>query len=211
MSVIDDIPINSPIIEIEIASIEQAWISESHKKAGFKHLFTIGPQRLLYRTALAFLINFFAQMTGANAISYYATTIFSESLGFPAQQASLLAAGVLTWKIFSASLAYFSVDRFGRKPLFMVAGFGMSLSMTCLAICVSFISTAAAGRAAVFFLFLYMTFFPLGFLGANFLYATEIAPQDLRVHFSAVGTAVSLSLNPLSGYNASSFANRHYS
>jgi hypothetical protein len=34
-----------------------------------------------------------------------------------------------------------------------------------------------------------MTFFPLGFLCANFLYSTEIAPQDLRMHLSAIGTA----------------------
>lgn len=191
MSILDDVPIDSPAVQLEIASIEQACELESHKKAGFKHIITIGPQRLPYRIALAILVNFFAQMTGANAISYYATTIFRESLDFPANQSSLLAAGVLTWKIFAASLSYFIVDRFGRKPLFMISGFGMSLSMTCLAICVSLIKEAAAGRAAVFFLFLYMTFFPLGFLGANFLYATEIAPQDLRVHFSAVGTAVS--------------------
>lgn len=196
MSILEDIPIDSSTIQMEIASIEQACEAESHRKASFKVIFTNGPQRLLYRTCLAILINFFAQMTGANAISYYATTIFRESLDFPARQSSLLAAGVLTWKIFSASLAYFIVDRFGRKPLFMVAGFGMSLSMSCLAICVFFIKEAAAGKAAVFFLFLYMAFFPLGFLGANFLYATEIAPQDLRVHFSAVGTAVSRNLYP---------------
>jgi sugar porter (SP) family MFS transporter len=197
MSILQNIPIDSSTIQMEIASIEQACEAESHRKASFKLIFTTGPQRLLYRAALAILVNFFAQMTGANAISYYATTIFRESLDFPASQSSLLAAGVLTWKIFAASLAYFIVDRFGRKPLFMVSGFGMSLSMTCLAICVSFIKAAAAGKAAVFFLFLYMTFFPLGFLGANFLYATEIAPQGLRVHFSAIGTAVSRNLHIL--------------
>lgn len=77
----------------------------------------------------------------------------------------------------------------------MVAGFGMSVSMTCLAIRVSRICSPAAGGAAVFFLFLFMSFFPLGFLGANFLYATEISPQDLGVHLAAVGTAVSSSLS----------------
>jgi sugar porter (SP) family MFS transporter len=196
-SILEDIPIDSPIIQMEIASIEQACETESHKTASFKHIFTMGPQRLFYRTCLAILINFFAGMTGANTISYYATTIFRESLGFPATQSSLLAAGLLTWKIFAAATSYFTIDRFGRKPLFMLSGFGMSLSMVFLAITVSFIKEAAAGKAAVFFLFLFVTFYPLGFLGANFLYATEIAPQDLRVHFSAVGTAVSQTLYPL--------------
>ena len=50
--------------------------------------------------------------------------------------------------------------------------------------------TFGASVAATFFLFSYMTFFPLGFLGANFLYGAEIAPQDLRIHLAAIGTAV---------------------
>lgn len=29
----------------------------------------------------------------------------------------------------------------------------------------------------------------MGFLGANFLYSAEIAPQDLRIHLAAIGTA----------------------
>jgi MFS family permease len=82
------------------------------------------------------------------------------------------------------------VDRAGRKPLFMIAGGGMGLAMMCLAITVSQIDkSSAAGPAAVVFLFMFMGFFPLGFLGANFLYLTEIAPQHLRIHLSAVGTA----------------------
>ncbi|KFA79677.1 hypothetical protein S40288_09073 [Stachybotrys chartarum IBT 40288] len=39
------------------------------------------------------------------------------------------------------------------------------------------------------FLFIFMGFFPLGFVDANLLYPAEIAPQDMRIHFSAVGTA----------------------
>lgn len=49
--------------------------------------------------------------------------------------------------------------------------------------------TFGASVAATFFLFFYMSFFPLGFLGANFLYSAEIAPQDLRIHLAAIGTA----------------------
>jgi MFS family permease len=95
----------------------------------------------------------------------------------------------LTWKILAASLAYYFVDRAGRKPLFMIAGLGMGLSMMCLAITVSQIQHPGAGAVATFFLFMFMFFFPLGFLGANFLYGTEIAPQELRIHLSAIGTS----------------------
>lgn len=71
----------------------------------------------------------------------------------------------------------------------MISGFGMGISMMCLAITVSQLEHPGAGTGATFFLFMFMFFFPLGFLGANFLYSAEIAPQDLRIHLSAIGTS----------------------
>ena len=61
--------------------------------------------------------------------------------------------------------------------------------MMCLAITVSQLKHFGAGPASTFFLFMFMFFFPLGFLGANFLYSAEIAPQELRIHLSAIGTS----------------------
>jgi hypothetical protein len=101
-------------------------------------------------------------------VTYYATVIFRESLGFATHFAAVLAAGLLTWKIIAASLAYYYIDRAGRKPLFMLSSFGMGLAMMCLAIAVSQITHAGAGIASTLFLFMFMFFFPLGFLGANF-------------------------------------------
>ncbi|KAJ5584987.1 general substrate transporter [Penicillium hispanicum] len=184
---IDDANIRSQIHDIS-SLLQQG----SQSERGFLDLVKPGDQRLFYRMCLAIGINFCAQMTGANFISYYGSTIFKESLGLAEKKAALLNAGVLTWKIFAAISAYLSVDRFGRKPLFIIACLGMGLSMAALAGCVWAIEyryTFGASVAATFFLFCFMTFFPLGFLGANFLYSAEIAPQDLRIHLAAIGTA----------------------
>lgn len=166
----------------------------AQSELGFRDFFRRGPQRLFYRLSLAVAVNFCAQMTGANVISYYGTRIFKQSLHMPASEAALLNAGVLTWKIVAATSAFLAVDRLGRKPLFMVACGGMSLSMAGLAGTAWAIGNApsqnfGASVGATFFLFLYMAFFPLGFVGANFLYGAEIAPQALRIHLASVGTA----------------------
>ncbi|KAJ5088817.1 general substrate transporter [Penicillium angulare] len=179
-------------IRVEIDNISSLLQEGSQSERGFLDLIKPGRQRLFYRMGLAIGINFCAQMTGANVISYYGSTIFKESLGLEEKKAALLNAGVLTWKIVAAISAYLSVDRFGRKPLFIIACLGMGLSMAALAGCVWAIDyryTFGASVAATFFLFSFMTFFPLGFLGANFLYSAEIAPQDLRIHLAAIGTA----------------------
>lgn len=165
----------------------------AQSELGFSDFFRHGPQRLFYRLCLAVAVNFCAQMTGANVISYYGTRIFKQSLHMPASEAALLNAGVLTWKIVAATSAFLAVDRLGRKPLFMVACGGMSLSMAGLAGTAWAIGNTpnsfGASVGATFFLFLYMAFFPLGFVGANFLYGAEIAPQALRIHLASVGTA----------------------
>lgn len=185
--------VNHEAIELEIRTLSSLiYEGNAESERGFKHFFQPGPQRLFYRLCLAIAVNFCAQMTGANVISYYGTTIFKESLGLPSEKAALLNAGVLTWKIFAATSAFLTVDRLGRKPLFMIAGAGMGISMAGLAgtvWAIDFRYTFGASVAATFFLFLYMAFFPLGFLGANFLYGAEIAPQDLRIYLASVGTA----------------------
>lgn len=183
---------NMDTINIEIATISQIIHVATQGERGFKDLFRKSQHRLFYRLCLAIGINFFAQMTGANVVSYYGSTIFRESLHLAPRKAALLNGSVLTWKIVAAISAFLTVDRLGRKPLFIAGGAGMGISMAGLAGTVWAIEnhyTLGASVAATFFLFLFMAFFPLGFLGANFLYAAEIAPQDLRVHFAAIGTA----------------------
>lgn len=51
----------------EIKSIRQQSSSDITGKPGFLDLFKTGEERLLYRTSLSILINFFAQMTGMKA------------------------------------------------------------------------------------------------------------------------------------------------
>jgi len=43
--------------------------------------------------------------------------------------------------------------------------------------------------AAAFFIFAFNFFVPIGFLGANFLYCTEVAPIKLRVPMASISTA----------------------
>lgn len=82
LSILEDLPNDDNIVRTEVEAIQQACEAESHREVGFRTLFSTGPQRLFYRTMLAFLVNFNAQMTGANVISYYATTIFRDVARF---------------------------------------------------------------------------------------------------------------------------------
>ncbi|KAF2971748.1 hypothetical protein GQX73_g1854 [Xylaria multiplex] len=193
MILLSDERLSHEAIDQEITTISSlARQNASNPKHGFSSFFRHNNERLFYRFCLTFIINFYAQMTGANIITYYGKTIFRESLRLSSEKSSFLNAGVLTWKVVAATSAFITVDRLGRKPLFLVGCAGMGLSMAGLAGTVWAIDNAytfGVSVAAVFFIFSFMAFFPLGFVGANFLYGAEIASQDLRIHLAAVGTA----------------------
>lgn len=102
----------------------------------------------------------------------------------------ILSGGALTWKFLSCFVAFFTIDRFGRRKLFMFSGVGMASCMLALAVASSYPKTNRAAQiASALFVFLFNFFIPIGFLGANFLYCTEVAPTRLRVAMAGISTA----------------------
>lgn len=96
-------------------------------------------------------------------MSYYGKSTFKNSLDMTANRVALLNTGVLSWMSVAATFAILTVDRLGRKPLFIMACGGMGLSMAGLSFvwAVNNAYTFGASVAVTFFLFLFMAFFPL--------------------------------------------------
>ena len=66
----------------------------------------------------------------------------------------------------------------------------MASCMLALAVASSFPKTNQSAQiASALFVFLFNFFIPIGFLGANFLYCTEVAPTRLRVGMAGISTA----------------------
>jgi len=67
----------------------------------------------------------------------------------------------------------------------------------CLACVTGLVSSDSPGtsKAAVFFLYLYYVIYTLGYIGIPFLYASEVAPVQLRAAICGVSTAVSWLFN----------------
>ncbi|KAK1149079.1 hypothetical protein N8T08_007757 [Aspergillus melleus] len=155
-----------------------------------RDIFTMKQGKLLYRFMLCMGLQFFIHMTGANVISTYVTTIFQQDLDLSNNLARILAACALTWKFLASFVAFFTIDRFGRRKLFLLTGTGLTICMTGLAITNSFPdSNKPASIFSVIFIFLFNFFFPIGFLGTSFLYCTEVAPVRLRVAMTSISTA----------------------
>lgn len=176
-------------IRMEVAGIESS-LEISAQSVSFKDMFSRDDQeRLFYRFCLCVALQFFQQMCGGNLISVYASTIFEENLNMSADLAKILSSCALTWKFLCSFISYFAIDRLGRRAVFMISGTGMCLCMVVLAITNSFGSgNKKASTVSAVFIFLFNSFYPIGFLGGNFLYCTEVAPMRLRVAMSAIST-----------------------
>ncbi|CAK7205114.1 hypothetical protein SEUCBS139899_007879 [Sporothrix eucalyptigena] len=192
LSALRDLPPDDEAIRAEMAAIEISLEDGggADKKASLTELLTMGEDKLLYRFCICILLQFYQQMSGGNLISVYSTVIFQQGLGLSAQTSRILSGGTLTWKFLSCFVSFFTIDRFGRRAALMVSGTGMASCMLGLAVATSYPKTNFAAQViSVLFIFLFNFFIPIGFLGANFLYCTEVAPLRLRVAMASISTA----------------------
>jgi len=104
------------------------------------------------------------KISGINIITYYSATIFEQSIGLSPFLSRLLAAlnGTEYW--IASWIAIFTIERFGRRSLMIFGAVGMSASMAILAGTTSSVSDSL-GIAAAVFLFVFNTFFAIGWLG----------------------------------------------
>ncbi|KAL8294525.1 hypothetical protein RB597_007836 [Gaeumannomyces tritici] len=191
LSVLRGLPQDSIEVQAEISGIELSLEDVTGKDAKLSEMLSPkNKDKLLYRFGLCILLQFFQQMSGTNLVSVYATILFQDNLGMSPQLARILTGGALTWKFLSSFLAFFCIDRFGRRVCFMISGGGMAACMVALAVATSFPEgNRGAQISAACFLYLFNTFVPIGFLGANFLYCTEVAPVRLRMVMTSISTA----------------------
>jgi hypothetical protein len=163
---------------------------------------------MLYRLLLACSAQWYSQMGGSALITYYSGQLF-RTIGLSADLSRVLGASVLTLKAIGCFIPFFTIERFGRRKLFIVAGIGMSTCMVssitpspsidlnththqfCLAITGSQVSETHLGPAyaGVVFAFLFVLFYPLGFLGVNFLYSQEVISTPYRAPASGMSIA----------------------
>lgn len=156
----------------EVQAISEALESQSSKgKFRYRELLTNGPSQNLRRTILGIAAQFFQQICGINLITYYATFLFENSLGFDPGMSRLLAAANGTEYFLASLVALPLIERTGRRKLMLIGAFGMMASMAILAGTVSTggvrengapVLETKYGVTATVFLFVFNTFFAIG-------------------------------------------------
>lgn len=214
LSALLDIDHDSEVITETIHQIETALAVCG--SSSWTDMFKNGEQRLFHRAYLAATGQMFQQMCGVNLITYYATTIFQQYLGLDPVKSRVLAAAMGLMQPFGGFLAFYTIDRLGRRPLMLWSAGAMAICMAGLAGTTSPSAADNTGALimAVIFLYAFQFIFTVGYSGLTFLYAAEMAPLRVRAAVSAVSTATVWAFNFLlaevTPVGFSSIGNRYY-
>ncbi|SJL02065.1 related to transporter (major facilitator superfamily) [Armillaria ostoyae] len=191
ISALDDKPINDPGVRQTFKAINEAVeLEEGNTPSGkvqLKEIFTGGRGQNFRRVVLGVVVQAFQQLTGINLITYYATILF-ERLGLSDVKSRILAACNGTEYFFIALLPLVLIDRIGRRKLMLFGAIGQCITMVLLAV-LGEVDNSPAQVVSAVLLFVFNSFFALGWLGMTWLYPAEIVGLRMRGPANALSTA----------------------
>ncbi|KAB8079739.1 general substrate transporter [Aspergillus leporis] len=189
-------PRDDPYIQNELKAIKATVLEMS--KGSYKSLFDMSEYREFHRVALAYINQMFQQISGINLITYYAPVLYKEIGLGKGNQPKLLAACNGTEYLMAAFIPIFIIEKVGRRPLMLFGAAGMALSMAVLAgtnYRLTALNDSQAGIGQAVFLFVFNTFFAIGWLGMTWLYPAEIVPLRIRAPTNALSTSANWIFN----------------
>jgi sugar porter (SP) family MFS transporter len=155
--------IEPEVSQSQIAAEADAITAASSEQASSGNFWTV---RLRKPILLAILIAFFNQLSGINAILYFAPRIF-ELTGLGAKAALLQSIGIGATNLVFTFVGLWLIDRMGRRTLLYIGSFGYIASLGLVAwafftghfsivpVCIfAFIAAHAVGQGAVIWVFI---------------------------------------------------------
>ena len=139
----------------------------------------------LHSCCLPVLFAFFNQVSGINAIIYYAPRIFTAA-GL-AKSASLLSTtGIGLVNLIFTMIAIGFIDKIGRKKLMFIGSLGLILTLGLVSY--SFFAKDS-GTMVAFYLMIYIAFFAFSQGAVIWVFISEIFPNQVRAKGQTLGSS----------------------
>jgi MFS transporter, SP family, arabinose:H+ symporter len=132
---------------------------------------------------LAFLMAFFNQVSGINAIIYYAPRVF-EMAGLAKSSALLSSVGIGLTNLIFTMLGVTLIDKLGRRTLMFIGSFGYIISLSLIAR--AFYADQFDGMT--FFVFAFIAAHAIGQGAVIWVFISEIFPNEVRASGQAFGS-----------------------
>ena len=164
----------------ELAEIKES-LKSSERIHGEKLFTSVYKLPILF----AFLVAVFNQMSGINAVMYYAPRIF-EMVGYAKKSALLQSISVGLALFVFTLLGMFLIDRVGRKKLLLVGSLGMMIFLGLVA--KTIFTTADGSIWMLIYLIGFIAFFAFSQGTVIWVFISEIFPNTVRAKGMALGS-----------------------
>lgn len=173
--------INPLNCEEELVAIQNSKLSAHNPKG--ENLFS-GQ----YKTpvVLAMLFAFFNQVSGINAIIYYAPRIF-EMAGLGAHSSLLSTVGIGLINFIFTLFAINIIDKVGRRLLMLIGSFGLIASLFLVGF--TFYSGHFSGFAIPLYMMIFIAFFAFSQGAVIWVFISEIFPNQVRAKGQTLGSS----------------------
>lgn len=177
--------VNNTTVQFEYREIKETIKLESVAAAttGYMDFFKTKGNR--WRLAIIISLGVISQYSGNALFSNYMNAIY-EGAGIKDQNQKLgISGGKTILDLIVTIAAAMTVDRFGRRPLFLVSAGGMVASFVLWTICGAVYENSnsrntSSGYAQLVFIWIFGIFYDIGFSGLLIGYALEVLPFELR-------------------------------
>jgi sugar porter (SP) family MFS transporter len=135
---------------------------------------------------LAILFAFFNQVSGINAIIYYAPRIF-QMAGLGAHSSLLSTVGIGVINFIFTLIALNFIDRVGRRILMIIGSFGLIASLFLVSF--TFYSGKFDGFAIPIYMMIFIAFFAFSQGAVIWVFISEIFPNQVRAKGQTLGSS----------------------
>jgi MFS transporter, SP family, galactose:H+ symporter len=163
-------------VDAELAEMVRMAKAEAGQTVGYAAL-----RETAIRPAIIVAVGLFflQQLSGINAVIYYAPEIFSHA-GFDSGKTQILATvGVGTVNVLTTILAMFLIDRLGRRPLLVLGFIGTAVTMLVIALAVVY-PAIVPSWVIIVMLLLYIASFAVAVGPLPHLLMSEVYPLRVR-------------------------------
>lgn len=196
LRVINPLNCDAELVSIQNSSLDSA----THKKND--GLFS-GQYKL--PIVLAVLFAFFNQVSGINAIIYYAPRIF-EMAGLGAHSSLLSTVGIGAVNFIFTLLAINIIDKVGRKLLMVIGSIGLIGSL--FMVSYTFYSGNFSGFAIPVYVMIFIAFFAFSQGAVIWVFISEIFPNQVRAKGQTLGSSTHWIMAALIAFSFPYFAEK---
>ncbi len=167
----------------ELTAIQNSSLDSEGKRHKKENIFSGNYSKPI---VLAMLFAFFNQVSGINAIIYYAPRIF-EMAGLGAHSSLLSTVGIGMINFIFTLLAINIIDKVGRRPLMLIGSVGMICSL--LLVAITFYSGHFNGFAIPLYVMVFIAFFAFSQGAVIWVFISEIFPNQVRAQGQTLGSS----------------------